>query len=143
MASLVFVGYCGMSIPIVEGELADLRREAAEFIRRKRRRGREVITLHGGKEWEFPTPDDAVMVSDWDGYLLLDKDGPPKKTYRCWECGFDVEEGECCDCMDYDPGPEEEEEDEDDECEDETLSCPECETPNQFGELCERCRREE
>lgn len=25
---------------------------------------------------------------------------------------------------------------------DRVLACPECETPNQFGELCQRCQRD-
>jgi hypothetical protein len=48
------------------------------------------------------TPDDAFMVADDEGVLVLDPVGP---TWRCRECGDDVPKGEACGCMeDVDDG---------------------------------------
>lgn len=55
------------------------------------------------------------------------------KYYECFECGCDVREGETCDCQCFDDDPDHD---------DTTHCCPDCERPNQFGELCAACARE-
>jgi hypothetical protein len=54
---------------------------------------------------------------------------------ECFECGSMIDRDShcCCDCPNCESNREES---------DESLACPECERPNQFGELCEACRQE-
>jgi hypothetical protein len=112
MPRLVMYAYCGMSIPMDEGDMKTVRAAAARRLRRARRR-QPVTVLEKGREWELETPDDAFMVSDTDGILrIVDA---PKPMVECWNCGCEVEVGESCDCMEYEPEEEDEEEEEEDE----------------------------
>lgn len=55
------------------------------------------------------------------------------KQRECFECGCTVDADDpCCDA----------ERDEEPDHNDEVLCCPDCERPNQFGELCASCDRE-
>ena len=93
---LVNHAYCGMSIPIKEGDRDDVRSAAARYLRRLRREGFPVAVMTKGQEWEIQEPEDCVMVPDECGMVTLR--AIPVKTYRCFECGDDVPEGESCDC---------------------------------------------
>ena len=98
MATLTLHAYCGMPVPLADGDLDDVRQAAAQFIRRKRRRGKPVTKLIRGQEWEVQTPEDAAIISDDEGLLVLDPIGPVRK---CWHCGCDVPVKEVCDCQEY------------------------------------------
>ena len=73
MFSAIFYSYCGMSIPLG----GDLSRDAARglikrLVKRGKRWGQDVIRHRAG-HWEFCSPEDAAMVSDWDGELIVKK----------------------------------------------------------------------
>jgi hypothetical protein len=60
------------------------------------------------------------------------EDGEWVQYHECINCGYDVRLGENCDCQDVDDDPDT----------DEPGRCPDCERPNQFGELCLSCRED-
>lgn len=66
-----FHTYSGMRIPIAENVDRD---EAAAAVKRKnqaaRRRGQPISKL-GKNRWEHETPEDAFMISDYDGILSV------------------------------------------------------------------------
>jgi hypothetical protein len=103
---LTLNGYCGMPIPIVdEGDKEDCRKAAARRIRALRADGYPVVTLEPGQAWEVQEPEDCVLIPAWCGVLRL---APlPIRVFECWECGFDIPEGESCNCQE--PCEEEEE----------------------------------
>lgn len=74
-ATLSLHTYCGMSVPIDETifriDVGDLRRQAAQRLRRARRSGQQVNLIQRGRVWEFETPDDATMVSDNEALMRL------------------------------------------------------------------------
>lgn len=94
--TLTMHGYCGMAIPIAEGNKDDCRQAAARYIRSLRRQGFPVVTLETGTEWESQEPEDCCLVPAECGVLHLR--AKPVPTFRCWECGEDVPQGESCDC---------------------------------------------
>lgn len=58
-----------------------------------------------------------------------------EKIVNCAYCGEDVIEGEACTCEHYRPTQEPDHDDS-------VKCCPECERPNQFGEVCQSCQTE-
>lgn len=94
---LTLHGYCGMPIPIVdEGDMAECRSAVAQEVRRLRAEGFPVVTLEKGTEWEVQEPADCDMVPDSCGILHI---RPIQiRVFACFTCGFDVPEGESCDC---------------------------------------------
>jgi hypothetical protein len=69
---VIFSGYCGMRWALVEDvDLEDARAAAAKKINKFRKSGREVTSLSEGEQWEFLTPDDAMMISDDEGVMTL------------------------------------------------------------------------
>ena len=47
------------------------RRMAASLLRQRRKQGYGVTTLSRNHEWEITGPDDALTISDREGYLRL------------------------------------------------------------------------
>jgi len=74
--------YCGMS-GIAErfDDSTDARAEAADRLRRYRRRYR-VAMLTRGQEWEILEPENCAMVPDSCGILTL-----RRQFFQCRECG--------------------------------------------------------
>ena len=101
---LTMYAYCGMSVPLItrdeQEDRETVRAYAARYIRRARKSGNKVNVLEPGTKWEIETPDDAFMVSDNEGTLSLVEFKPA--TRKCFDCGFDVEIGESCDCQTFD-----------------------------------------
>lgn len=93
---LVNYAYCGMPIPIKQGDKEDVRTAAAHYLRRLRREGFPVVVIERGEEWEVQEPEDSVLVPDECGLLTLC--AIPVRLVRCWDCGEDVPEGETCSC---------------------------------------------
>ena len=72
--SLRLHAYCGMTIPLGTGTLAECRIRAARRIRHHRNRmGYPATTLQRGAAWEQMTGDDASMVGDSEGILKITK----------------------------------------------------------------------
>lgn len=70
--SLRLHAYCGMTIPLEAGTLAECRSRAARRIRDHRNHmGYPVSTLERGTAWELMTGDDACMVGDGEGILKI------------------------------------------------------------------------
>jgi hypothetical protein len=91
---------CGMPIPLIDkydnAELEEARQGVARRLRYLRREGYPISVLEKGREWEISDPDDSIMVSDNCGILCLRPIRVP--TYECWICGFDIAQGEECNC---------------------------------------------
>jgi hypothetical protein len=72
--SLELHAYCGMTIPLGTGTLAECRNRAARRIRHHRNRmGYPASILKRGAMWELMTGDDASMVGDGEGILRITK----------------------------------------------------------------------
>ncbi len=75
-AKLTFKSYCGMSTEIDQTrfriDVSALRKQAARRIKDARRTGQPVAIVDRGRRWEFETPEDAALVSDSDGILVLE-----------------------------------------------------------------------
>ncbi len=70
--SLRLHAYCGMTIPLGTGTLAECRIRAARRIRYHRNHmDYPVSTLKRGAAWELMTGDDASMVGDGEGILMI------------------------------------------------------------------------
>jgi hypothetical protein len=70
--SLRLHAYCGMTIRLGTGTLAECRIRAARRIRDHRNRMEyPVSTLKRGSAWELMTGDDASMVGDGEGILKI------------------------------------------------------------------------
>lgn len=87
MHALTLHAYCGMAVPIEEGDRANVRRAAAQQLRMARAEHRPVSVLTRGQEWELESPDDAVMIGDDAGILTLENVGA-----ECRECGQQVDD---------------------------------------------------
>lgn len=87
MHALTMHAYCGMAIPIEDGDRSDVRRAAAQQLRMARAEHRPVSVLTRGQEWEIEDRPDARMVSDASGILSLDNVGA-----ECRECGQQVDD---------------------------------------------------
>ena len=74
-ATLRFSAYCGMGFDLGDTcfrcDIGDLRKVAARRIRKARKAGQYVGVIEAGYEWEFETPDDAVMIGDGEGIMSL------------------------------------------------------------------------
>jgi len=72
--SLDFVTYSGMTIPMAKGSFEEL----SEIADRKCEGHDGDVSIikdtDSRKEWEFQTPDDAIMISDSDGFLIIEMD---------------------------------------------------------------------
>jgi hypothetical protein len=64
--------YCGMRVPLGEGDYREMRAKAASIIRRRRRQGFPVVQLDR-HEWEIQEPEDCFMVPDQCGVMTLRK----------------------------------------------------------------------
>lgn len=110
--TLTHYAYCGMHVPIIDtydrAEREEARSRAARRLRSMRQQGYPVVTLERGRKWEVQEPEDCVLVPVECGILSLSAVKP--KTFRCWNCGDDIEEGESCNCQE--PVDEEETEEE-------------------------------
>ena len=72
--SLRLHAYCGMTIPLETGTLAECRIRAARRIRYHRNHMEyPASTLKRGSAWELMTDDDAFMVGDGEGILKITK----------------------------------------------------------------------
>jgi len=72
---VTFHAYCGMSHVVAKGVT---RARAKEIIRNRIRNAKasgQPVTKIGKGEWEFETPEDAFMVSDDDGILIMRRYG--------------------------------------------------------------------
>ena len=70
--TLALHAYCGMTVPIDDDmDRDEARRAAARLVNTRRRQGFPVAVLEPGRRWEIMEPDDAVMVSDDSGILVL------------------------------------------------------------------------
>jgi hypothetical protein len=72
---VTFYTYSGMSIPMGENISRDM---AIEMVRKKNRWARErgqPVTKIGPGRWEHETPEDAFMISDYDGILVVKAKG--------------------------------------------------------------------
>lgn len=82
MYSLTNHAYCGMSsVPREFEDLADVRKAAAARLRYLRNEGFPIETLTKGQEWEIQEPEDAVMVPDQCGMLVI------REYQKCEHCG--------------------------------------------------------
>lgn len=91
-ATLKFITYSGMTIPLLDRDVEDCRNRAAAKIRKARDEGQPVSILDRGKEWEFETPEDALMISDLDGLLVLTVRTPEDdEIYDCEICDDEEE----------------------------------------------------
>ena len=85
MYYLTRYAYCGMRVPVGTFECRDdARRAAARALGQFRAEGFPVVTLDRGECWEVCEPDDAVMVPDACGTIVL-----RRESFECRECGFD------------------------------------------------------
>jgi hypothetical protein len=50
------------------------------------------MRINGVACHELGCPNDGKVRVEGRGWV---------RFVECWNCGFDVEEGECCDCQDY------------------------------------------
>ena len=91
---LVHHAYCGMPVPIEEGDMQDCRTAAARLLMRRRRQGFPVTTLEIGERWEIMEPEDCMMVPDQCGVLTLTID--PRSQRKCFECGCTVDRDDPC-----------------------------------------------
>lgn len=82
MISLKFSAHNGLSHTVIEPtvEREDVRQEAADRIRRARKRGMEVSVIEPGKEWEMQY--EGSGVGDQEGLLYI-----VHYTFPCRECG--------------------------------------------------------
>lgn len=94
--ALTHHAYCGMAVPMGEGDYSDMRAKAAQVLKRRRNQGYPVSRI-ALNQWEIESRDDDAMVSDHCGILALVEVKP--RTVECRECGSDVELGESCDCQ--------------------------------------------
>lgn len=77
---LVHYAYCGMRVPITEGQdREDVRKAAARRIRFHRRSGRSVTILEKGKTWEMLEDENACMVEDDCGILAIKEPVPAEE----------------------------------------------------------------
>lgn len=95
MYKVTFHAYSGLSgFPHEFETREDARDFAARRIASFRKRTK-VTTLKAGLEWESLEPEDAAMVPDYAGTLVLEH-----ITFECRECGSPCETGEdatlCC-----------------------------------------------
>ncbi len=81
MFALTLHAYCGMAIPIEDGDRDDVRIAAAQQIRMCRAEHRHVTVITRGAEWELEESDEAVMIGDDAGILSLQD-----RRARCSEC---------------------------------------------------------
>lgn len=100
MFTLQHFSYCGMAgIPRRYSDRYDARREAADMLRRYRRRFK-VQTLKRGQEWEVLEPENAVMVPDACGTISLEYSG-----HVCPECGGIYDDADdasrCCSVWEF------------------------------------------
>jgi len=95
--TLTLHGYCGMPIPIEEGDRETVRQKAAAWLRSLRRDGFPIALLEKGKEWEVQEPDDCVMVPDCCGILHIRQ--KPVRMVTCWECDEEFPAGEYHECL--------------------------------------------
>lgn len=82
MFALTLHAYCGMAIPIEDGDRADVRQAAAQQIRMCRAERRQVNIIQRGRQWELEEPDNATMIPDDAGILSLSD-----CRAECSECG--------------------------------------------------------
>lgn len=68
------IAYCGLVVPLLRrANYEDARAEVAERLRSARKSGRVCVKTKPDT-WEILSPDDAVMVSDDEGYLVMRED---------------------------------------------------------------------
>ena len=72
---LDFNTYSGMTIPITEGSYRDCLERAKRKVELAKKRDQPVNILIPNKQWEFETPEDAMMISDHDGILSIIEEG--------------------------------------------------------------------
>jgi len=117
--TLTHHAYCGMPIPLVEEQEQATREEArdraARRLRYLRSEGMPIVTREKGERWEVLCPEDAVLVPDYCGELVLRGFDPLARKYgKCRECGFDsewIEDGRgdvYCSCQETEEWSEEE-----------------------------------
>ncbi len=68
---LDFNTYSGMTIPIISGTYRECLDRALAKVSLAKKRNRPVTVLIPNKKWEFETPEDAMMISDRDGIMLI------------------------------------------------------------------------
>lgn len=105
MFKLRLAAYCGMSVPMYEGDdRDDARKAAADALRKARRAGIHPTIQKRGEWWEIVEPADCAMVPDNCGQLYL-----TRVTFECRECGSEHdtqdEARECCSTRDWDHEP--------------------------------------
>lgn len=71
---LTHYAYCGMSVPLKDGDEEECRASAARILRRRRNGGHPINVLEPGKEWEIEEREDAMMVSDQAGIMKLEEE---------------------------------------------------------------------
>jgi hypothetical protein len=78
MWQLKFSTYSGMTMVVEEGERDEVRKAAAQYLRKRRNGYYEISTLDSGKEWEIQSHlnRDGVAITDSDGLLYI---VPPKE----------------------------------------------------------------
>ena len=68
---IMFYAYCGMTFPIAHDvDKEDVKRIVKERIKRARKKGQPVQSLGNG-EYEFQTPEDAKIIADHEGTLVI------------------------------------------------------------------------
>jgi len=72
---LTHYAYCGMSVPLADGDENECRGRAARVLRRRRNQGHPIAVLDFGKAWEIQEREDAMMVSDFAGVMKLEERG--------------------------------------------------------------------
>lgn len=93
--AVVFSAYCGMSYDLATNldDQQSARKVVARYIRQQRRKGRTIVTLKHGRNWETLEPEDCMIVPDDAGtFAIVDR----TRYVKCWHCGDDVEVGEFC-----------------------------------------------
>lgn len=71
MYTVKFYTYCGMSYTLAENvDKEEAKSVVRNQITRARKNGKSVTKISPGR-WEFETPDDAGMVSDNEGTMVI------------------------------------------------------------------------
>lgn len=81
-AILKFAAYCGMTTIQEHGDLADMRREVAKILKRRRKTEHPVYVSEPGREWEVSEPDDCAMIPDTAGILRLTELADNQEPYE-------------------------------------------------------------
>lgn len=66
-----FVSYSGITFNLYENLDLESVKQKVKLLNKIARKKGHIVTKIGKGEWEHETPENAIMVSDQDGYLIV------------------------------------------------------------------------